>query len=224
MMPTVVGVDGYREGWVAVALQGGRYFAASVHPAFGDMLNQYPDVQVIAVDIPIGLPQGEPREADVAARKFLRKAASSVFSCPPREVLECPTYGEASAMATRLTGKGITKQSFALGRRILEVDDLVQPGDKVIEVHPEVSFRALANRPLDRKKTWDGAMQRRELLAQSGIDLPSSLGVAGIAPVDDVLDAAVAAWSAGRYARGEAESLPEDPPLDHRGRRVAIWF
>lgn len=223
-MPTVVGVDGYREGWVVVLLEAGRFFAASVHPRFGNVLTEYPDVQVIAVDIPIGLPQGQPREADLAARRFLRKAASSVFSCPPREVLECATYGEASETAVRLTGKGISKQSFALGRRILEVDDLVQSGDNVIEVHPEVSFRALANRPLDRKKSWAGAMQRRDVLAQTGIDLPSSLGVAGIAPFDDVLDAAVAAWSAGRYARGEARSLPEDPPLDHKGRPVAIWY
>jgi predicted RNase H-like nuclease len=42
-------------------------------------------------------------------------------------------------------------------------------------------------------------------------------------PLDDVLDAAAAAWSADRLARGEAEPLP-DPPAMVDGREVAIWF
>jgi predicted RNase H-like nuclease len=39
----------------------------------------------------------------------------------------------------------------------------------------------------------------------------------------DVLDAAAAAWSADRIARGLARSLP-DPPEEIRGRKVAIWI
>jgi predicted RNase H-like nuclease len=50
-----------------------------------------------------------------------------------------------------------------------------------------------------------------------------SLVAAGRAAADDVLDAAVAATSAERKARGDARTLPADPPT-HDGRPVAIWY
>jgi len=42
-------------------------------------------------------------------------------------------------------------------------------------------------------------------------------------PLDDVLDAAAAAWSAHRVATGVVQSLPE-PPEIVQGQLVAIWF
>jgi predicted RNase H-like nuclease len=58
-----------------------------------------------------------------------------------------------------------------------------------------------------------------------GIVVPVDLGPAGrVAGVDDVLDAAVAAWSAQRIARGEARCLPDPPERDAEGRSVAIWY
>jgi predicted RNase H-like nuclease len=65
-------------------------------------------------------------------------------------------------------------------------------------------------------------MERRRLLATAGIELPDELS-AGQAAADDVLDAAIAAWSATRKARGEAVPLPPDPPMEN-GRPVAIWY
>lgn len=56
-------------------------------------------------------------------------------------------------------------------------------------------------------------MQRVELLASTGIHLD------GQRIDDDLLDAAVAAWSATRYARGEAVSLPDG----HLDRLGCIW-
>lgn len=64
--------------------------------------------------------------------------------------------------------------------------------------------------------------ERLALLAAEGIVLPRDLGVSGAVPVDDVLDAAAAAWSARRLALEMAHSLP-DPPEIIDGRRVAIW-
>ena len=51
-----------------------------------------------------------------------------------------------------------------------------------------------------------------EGLAKHGIDLPDKLGDAGKARLDDVLDAAAAAWSAHRIATGHASRLPTEPP------------
>ena len=92
------------------------------------------------------------------------------------------------------------------------------------EVHPEVSFRAMnGSRPLNyRKRLAAGALKRADLLRKEGIDLAESADTAS-APLDDVLDAAAAAWSADRIFRGIAASLPATPEqLD--GYPVAIWY
>ena len=220
----VLGVDAYKYGWAAVRLVHGGFAGAFVSPDFSELLKVHPAASVIAVDIPIGFPEHtEPRQADVAARKFVGPAAGSVFPVPPREVLECLTYGKANAMSRELTGKGLSAQSYALRNRILEVDGRVE--SRVIEVHPEASFTALAGEPLEfSKRTWNGLMLRVTLLASAGIILPADLGPTGIPAPDDIVDAAVAAWTARRFAAGKAVPLPAHPPVDERGRQVAIWY
>jgi predicted RNase H-like nuclease len=60
------------------------------------------------------------------------------------------------------------------------------------------------------------------LLRRHGIEL-TELRAAAPAPLDDVLDAAAAAWSAQRIADGVASTLPSPPePVD--GQRIAIWY
>jgi predicted RNase H-like nuclease len=73
-----------------------------------------------------------------------------------------------------------------------------------------------------RKKSAGGALKRIARLERHGIDL-TALTASAKAPLDDVVDAAAAAWSAQRIARGEARSLPNPPELVD-GRRVAIWY
>ncbi|MGH2747451.1 MAG: DUF429 domain-containing protein [Actinomycetota bacterium] len=219
----VVGVDGYTKGWVVVVLEDGSLAAARLHKSFVDVLAAHRDAEVIAVDIPIGLPQGkELRAADVAAKKVLASGASRVFAVPPRAILEASTYAAARELATRAWGRGLTAQSFALARKILEVD--AHADERIYEVHPEVSFWALKKGTLSaRKKSWNGALERRALLAGAGITLPEHIKGAGDAVFDDLLDAAAAAWSAHRIASGTARSLPPEPEtIDER--RVAIWY
>ena len=103
-----------------------------------------------------------------------------------------------------------------LAKRILEVDRYASDDKRVIEVHPEVSFRELAERPLESKHRVQGLVERRALLENAGIEIPAS--VARIAE-PDLLDAAVVAWSARRYARREAVPLPDG----YRERIGAIW-
>ena len=79
-------------------------------------------------------------------------------------------------------------------------------------MHPEVSFRELAGRPLEKKRTLLGQTQRLKLLTSVGIHLDSAVD-------DDLLEAAAAAWSAARYARREALPLP----AGHTARLGAIW-
>ncbi|HEY3070110.1 MAG TPA: DUF429 domain-containing protein [Gaiellaceae bacterium] len=207
----VAGVDGTKGGWVAIVLEDGRFagdfLLGSVDADFAELA----DAEIVAIDIPIGF---GPREADRAARTFLTGTASVVFPAPPREVLEAP-FGP---------GLRVSAQAHALGPRIIHVTDLARRDTRFRELHPEVSFRAMnGGRPLGhRKKSAAGALRRLELLRAVGIEL-TALRDAGSAPLDDVLDAAAAAWSAQRILTGAAKSLP-DPPEEIDGYPVAIWY
>ena len=93
----------------------------------------------------------------------------------------------------------------------------------VWEVHPEVSFSLLAGGHLPAKNSWNGATLRRRLLHDAGVVLPDDLPAAGQAKVDDVLDAAVVAWSCRRLLRGAGRSWPDPPELGPDGWPIAIW-
>lgn len=105
-----------------------------------------------------------------------------------------------------------------------------QSQDRVVEIHPEVSFWALAGRqPMQYRKTWpEGYAERQTLLADAFAMLiwprEEARELARPAAPDDVLDAVVAAWTARRVAEGVAERLPGDPPVDRRGLRMEIVY
>jgi predicted RNase H-like nuclease len=222
----VVGVDGCKGGWVGVVLHGGVFSRAVLATSFRELLTAVPTATVVAVDIPIGLP-AIPRKADMEARRVVGARSSSVFPTPPRAAAEAATHEEANRQSRALTGRGLSQQTFALAKKILEVESCrVEAGAALYEVHPEVSFWALASHPLlARKHSWTGHAERRALLQVAGIVIPTDLGRAGlVAAADDVLDAAVAAWSAQRIASGHGRSLPDPPERDPDGRPMAIWY
>jgi predicted RNase H-like nuclease len=212
----VLGVDAAAGGWLAVLLVDGYFAGADLQPSVAALLSEFPGVDVIAVDIPIGLPRGQLRSADAAARAFVGPArAASVFPTPPAEVLAAPTYVKAVEISRRILGVGISQQTWALRGRIFEVADIAASDDRIIEVHPEVSFRALKGAPLRFKKSrWSGIGERRALLASAGILLPDDLRGGEQAAPDDVVDAAVAAWSAKQAAEGRSATLPAEPSGD----------
>ena len=222
----VLGVDACKSGWIGVALSEGTvsaYAAAEIGGLVEEAAADGP-LAVIAVDIPIGLPDTGRRQADVLARKAVGPLWPSVFMTPVRPALEAPDYATATDLSRRLAGEGISRQAFALQAKILQVDRWVRTTPhRVVEVHPEASFAGLAGTALQsRKSCWAGTALRRRLLAGAGIGLPDDLGLAGEkAAVDDVLDAAAAAWTAVRVLRGQARSTP--PELFSDGLPSAIW-
>lgn len=176
---------------------------------------------VVAVDIPVGLPSaGERRACDVAARARLGAQRSSVFFAPPREALPARTHAEACALSRAAGGAGLSLQTWHITDKIREVAALA--GDpRVVEVHPELSFRALSGAPLPRKRLVAGRAAR---LAALRTWLPSAALPAprpGRAAPDDCLDALACAWTAQRWLRGEAEVLG-DGARDATGRPVRI--
>jgi predicted RNase H-like nuclease len=227
----VLGVDASRAGWVGIALSGGEaraYFAPGIRE-LADRAAADGPLLVIAIDIPIGLPDAGRRGADVLARKELKGRWPSLFITPVRAAVEAAGYQAAAAENRRLAGEGLSRQAFALRAKILDVDQWLQAGSPapapVVEAHPELSFAAMAGTPLrSRKNTWAGAVQRETLLAQAGIVLDGDLGVAGEqAGVDDVLDAAAAAWTARRVSHGSARCLPPSPEVFSDRIPAAIW-
>lgn len=222
----VVGVDGCPTGWVGVVLATDLPPAAVWAAGIAELAAQTPDVAVIAIDIPIGLPDHDTRPADLAARKALGRRWQTVFPTPVRRAIEAATYDEANRLARKINNAGISRQAYALQKKILEVDQWISTAPcAVYEVHPELSFAHLAGTPVTAsKKTWAGSHERQRLLQGAGISLEGDLGIAGLrAGRDDVLDAAAAAWTAQRIAAGTAVHFGEPRPIRGSDHAFAIW-
>lgn len=221
-----LGVDGMKGGWVGILIEPGKRALGLSAPTIADLTEQAAPLNVVAIDIPIGLGVSRQRDADGAARQVLGKRKSSLFTTPVREALSAPTYPEACKVNLRITDKSITRQAYELRHKISEVDAWVRHTDlDVREVHPEVSFTALMGQPASHSKsTWAGMQERLDALAAAGIDLQHLQTEVGKAGVDDVIDAAAAAWSATRVAQGSAVSFPSPPEqIEGWARPVAIW-
>lgn len=234
----VAGVDGCRAGWFVVMQQlcSGETTCCTAG-SFDQVLKMGCQARVIAVDMPIGLPETAEqggRPVDQMARKRLQPdRGSCVFPAPCRPALACSTYQEAAAVtrAQSTTGRSLSRQVFALFPKLLEVDAAMTPErqGQVYEVHPELCFAAMnGGQALKiRKKTEQGRKARIARLQSAGFDIhEASIGklAKGGVSKDDVLDAYAACWTARRIARGEAERLPEDPETDLQGLRMEMWF
>jgi predicted RNase H-like nuclease len=226
---TVTGIDGCAAGWVAVTLgPESRSAATLVRIAVAATIDGLPLTGVTGIDMPLGLLDAGWRDADLLARRALGRRGVTVFAIPPRAVWECETHAEANRVCRALTGKGFSVQAWGLRRKIAEADEfrhraLSAPCPvQLHEVHPELSFAAMAGAPLpDSKHTAAGLAVRRALLAAAGITLPTR--VAGAAE-DDLLDAAAVAWSARRIAVGQATVLTSPAQRAADGSEIAIRY
>ena len=159
----VLGVDGCPGGWVGALLVPGaprpRVVVAPTIEALVETVRAELDVQVVGIDIPIGLPDTSIRQADVLARRALPGRASSVFTTLTRPAYLAADRAEADAVNRGLSGQGVGAQAFALRAKILEVDAWLRsrPTVDVVEVHPEVSFTTMTGGPLPGKRTRAGA-------------------------------------------------------------------
>ena len=225
----VLGVDGCRSGWVGVVLAPARPVVGVLGATIAELVEAASaaagTLQAIGIDMPIHPPEAGYRQADLAARAHLGRKASSIFPTPARSVLDAPSYADACAVARALDGRAISRQAWALRAKILEVGAW-QPAAPwpVYEVHPEVSFSLLTGAPiLAGKRRAAGLAARRQALSEAGIVAPTDLAEARGVAADDVLDAAVVAWSARRIAAGRARTFPDPPERLPDGRLDAIW-
>ena len=222
----VIGLDGFRRGWVAVTIDGDRRTIDFVDD-IAWLSTQACDRA--AIDIPIGLSDDGVRACDSLARKKLAPHGSRVFSGARRWLWQDFTDPDAANReATTRNQKRVSRQLWHLGPKIMQVDAFVRlhVDIDIRETHPELVFLRLnGGEPLPSKHDDAGlALRRRLLLADGFVDLDDWLAarrfVTG-AKRDDVLDACAAAIA----ARDLAGNVPESPPSrDAFGFPMQIWF
>jgi len=231
-----VGLDGFRNGWVAVTIDGDRRtidFPQDISWLATQRFDR------AAIDIPIGLSDDGARACDQQARKKLSPRGSRVFSGARRWLWQDFTDPDLANAATERRGqKKVSRQLWHLGPKIMEVDAFMREHvvrERILrvhrsldirEVHPELVFLCMNNnKPLASKHTDEGLTLRRRLLIDDGfIGLDNWLTAKRMrtgAKRDDVLDACACAIA----ARDLTNCVPEgEPPRDAYGLPMQIWF
>lgn len=246
----LAGIDGCPAGWIAAFVRPeGAGCAMAVFSRFADVLTAPQRPAVMAVDVPIGLPELGGRAAEEVVRSRLGKLKRSVFPVPSRravyaEIGPFPDQQERSAAhqractvaaATSNPPKRIPIQTFAIFSKIREVDAVLRAepalAARIYEVHPELAFwRLNGEQPLNEPKKVKsrpyapGLALRRQLLRAAG--LPAELIDAAPpkgAAADDLLDALACAAIARRIHAGIARPFPDPPSRDTYGLPMAIW-
>ncbi|HYA68102.1 MAG TPA: DUF429 domain-containing protein [Acidimicrobiales bacterium] len=224
----VAGIDGCRGGWVMVTVPADGVGTISVERVVClkhvMALLDSGELCVAAIDIPIGLSKDGPRQCDVEARKMIGGRRSSVFTTPVRAVLGSKTYAEANSVSRSVSGKGMSRQAYALLPKIYEADLLMTPDRQVqvVESHPEVCFTILAGTPMaHHKATAEGRSERLAALrtVYPDVDAHAAKPMVRVAP-EDILDAFVAAWSARRWLTKSHVQLGGE--TDERGLRMEM--
>lgn len=96
----MLGVDACKAGWFGITLPDGAvraYFAAGISD-LAELASSGGPLDLIAVDMPIGLPDAGRRQADVLVRKLVGPLWASMFMTPVRPALAEEDYAAATAV------------------------------------------------------------------------------------------------------------------------------
>lgn len=232
-----LGIDGCRAGWIALSLDedDAGYWLLESDRELGEYFEAY---DRIFIDVPIGLEQeAYVRECDRKLRKVLGPDyTASVFNPPIRQALHAPTYGEASMISYEATGKKVSIQSWNITPDIKAVDRYLQQDEalreKIFESHPELLFQKLngGNPILQKKATKKGLRHRLDLIKEESRyaddffrDIKEEYRRNQV-DEDDIVDAMVLALFARYSLNREIKTIPEDPPADATGLKMAIHY
>lgn len=232
-LPLVAGVDGCPAGWIAVMWDGGISLTSRLCARFAEVVAL--PAQIIAVDMPIGLPERSGRPPERAVRSKLGERQSSVFAVPSQKAIYCEDYAQACRVNLLHSDppRKVSKQCFHLFPKMREIDALITPElqARIYESHPELAFWMMnAETPLALPKKVKSAPYgpgldlRRALLRQAGLPIDHlSLDYRRRdVGADDLLDASACAFVAWRILNGRSIRFPEDPPRNARGLRMEI--
>jgi predicted RNase H-like nuclease len=229
----VAGVDGCRAGWIAALWDGAGQLTSQLCMSFADVMAL--PAKVIAVDMPIGLPErsGRPPEREVRAK--LGERRSSVFAVPAEKAVHCADYDEACQVNFLNSNppRHVSKQCFHLFPKMREIDALVMPHhqSRIYESHPELAFWVMngeAPLPLPKKVKGQpyapGLALRQALLRKNGVPVDGLVNHYRRRDVgaDDLLDACACTFVAWRILNRRSIRFPANPPLNARGLRMEI--
>jgi predicted RNase H-like nuclease len=231
--PLVAGIDGCPAGWIAVLWDGGDRLTSQLCEDFGAVMAL--PAEVIAVDMPIGLPETSGRPPEREVRSQLGDRQSSVFAVPATPAIYCEDYREACRVNLLHSDppRKISKQCFHLFPKMREIDALIDPSQqsRIYESHPELAFWVMnGETPLPLPKKLKSAPYppgldlRRELLRKSGVPIDSLKADYRRRDVgaDDLLDACACTFVAWRILNRQSIRFPAKPPLNARGLRMEI--
>jgi len=232
------GIDGCRGGWLVARVP--EASEREFHPEFFVRTNLQSifaqarkGVAVVAIDIPIGIPETGERRCDIRAREELPNGRKScVFPVPTRSALPATNYIEACLLNHKASGRRISVQSFGILPKIREIDRLMTPGLQqfVREAHPEVTFAVLADQTdLGKKTCAAGRAKRLAVLADQGLRLSLEeirqqrmlLG-RHLVKIDDLIDAAACVLTAKRIGDKQHITFPSTVCKDSRKLRMEI--
>jgi len=209
--PSVAGIDRYRGGWV-IAMRDQGAITLVAEPDTTGALARTTGCEVVTVDMPMALPVSGQRVAEQELRTALGRAARSVFTSPTRAAIDAATQNEATSINRANDGPGISAQAWGLAGSIRELRATLSGHSHLrrwCETHPETAFALLnGGPPLASKRSAQGVGQRLALLrplVPSVDDLLCSAPAK--VPVDDVLDALAALWSASRVVSGTHQTF-----------------
>jgi predicted RNase H-like nuclease len=219
----IAGVDGCRDQWIAVAEDNGGSTLVGCPAEFGTLCD-YKHLDLIVIDIPIGLPNQGSRRADVEARHFLKHRHVCVFPAPIRPILDSPTREKACEACLAIGNKRVNVFQWAIVPKIRKIDLLLREQEgvqsRIREGHPEVSFALMNNgTPLLSKKSTPGIDQRLRLIHNRFSEVQLHVGMPHL---EDTLDAYALLWTARRIMLGTERRFPEVPELDPFGLRMEI--
>ncbi|MGH9865692.1 MAG: DUF429 domain-containing protein, partial [Candidatus Acidiferrales bacterium] len=216
------GVDIYKKGWIAAIDGDNRETFVESFETFSDIARRT-DLELVVIDIPIGLPAVGHRLADVEARQMLKSRACCVFSAPLRPLLECDTYDKASTRRNELEGKRCSRQAFSIIPKIRSVDDLLATDmglrERVKEGHPEVTFAVMnGEQAISVSKHKGEGRGLRLALLRKWFGAEVLAGVAKLKyPAEDVIHAYAMLWTARRVFNHDPalRTFPHGPaPVD----------
>ena len=160
-----------------------------VFDTFANLVGWLQPDSIIAVDMPIGLPERAikgGRAPDWAAKEFLGPRRASVFLVPSRRAVDAREavdaykqgYSRVCAVARETSDprRAPSIQAYSIFPRIQQIDQMLRQDKalrrRVFEVHPEVSFTVMnGDKPIPEPKKVNrrvhalGMRCRKELLA-----------------------------------------------------------
>lgn len=125
-MGRFAGVDGCPGGWLCIVSDpDANYLSAAVFRSAEELLAHDPTIQILTIDMPIGLVNVGRRRCDELAREMLGNRHVCVSNAPIRPALYAPSRLAASGITEKITNRKVGSNEWALYPKIINLDRVI---------------------------------------------------------------------------------------------------